>query len=328
MNQHDNMDHPFFPSWSSYPSIFALGHRAVAELTKHEVYVQEKVDGSQFSFGVFDGEIRVRSKGAEMYPEAPEKMFQKAVDTVKRLSSSLIDGYTYRGEYLSKPRHNALAYDRVPEGNIILFDVTAKDGTFLEPLEVTHEAERLGLEVVRTFYTGIVTLEKIRELLDETSCLGGQKIEGVVLKPVGYSLFGVDKKVLMGKFVSEAFKEVHNATWKKDNPSQGDVVQLLIESYRQPARWAKAVQHLREAGTLQESPKDIGNLIKEVQDDVYKEEADEIKQRLFSHFYPQIKRALTAGLPEWYKESLLHSQFDESETPVVASNEQEPNEGT
>ncbi len=193
----------------------------------------------------------------------------------------------------------------------------------MEPGAVCGEADRLGLEVVRTFFTGIVTLEKIRELLDETSCLGGQKIEGVVLKPVGYNLFGDDKKVLMGKFVSEAFKEVHNATWKKDNPSQGDIVQLLIESYRQPARWAKAVQHLREAGQLTESPKDIGSLIKEVQDDVYKEEADEIRDRLFKHFWPQVKRAVAAGMPEWYKEELMKSQFDESDAPVVASNEQE-----
>lgn len=114
MNKLDNMDRPFFASWSSYPSIFALGHRAIAELTNFPVHVQEKVDGSQFSFGVFDGEIRVRSKGAEMYPEAPEKMFQKAVDTVKALQDILIDGFTYRGEYLAKPRHNTLAYDRTP----------------------------------------------------------------------------------------------------------------------------------------------------------------------------------------------------------------------
>ena len=49
----------------SYPSIFNLGHRAVAGLLGGPVIVEEKIDGSQFSFGVtVDGEIVTRSKGA------------------------------------------------------------------------------------------------------------------------------------------------------------------------------------------------------------------------------------------------------------------------
>ena len=53
-----------------------MGHKAIAELLKGPVYVEEKVDGSQFSFGVDEnGEIRVRSKGCELVLDAPEKMF-------------------------------------------------------------------------------------------------------------------------------------------------------------------------------------------------------------------------------------------------------------
>ena len=55
-------------SWHSYPSIYNLGHAAVANLLAVPHQVQEKVDGSQFSFGRFveDGKVRlrVRSKGA------------------------------------------------------------------------------------------------------------------------------------------------------------------------------------------------------------------------------------------------------------------------
>jgi ATP-dependent RNA circularization protein (DNA/RNA ligase family) len=36
----------------SYPSIYALGHRAIRELFDGPVVVEEKIDGSQFSFGV------------------------------------------------------------------------------------------------------------------------------------------------------------------------------------------------------------------------------------------------------------------------------------
>lgn len=305
---------PYFPSWSSYSSIFHLGHRAVNELTLVPCIVQEKVDGSQFSFGVFGGEIRVRSKGAQLYVEAPEKMFTQAVETVKALTPTLHDGWTYRGEYLSKPRHNVLAYDRVPKGNIILYDITCGDSEFLDYETVQVEGDRIGLEVVPTYFSGTVTLDLIRDLLSTISVLGGTKIEGVVVKPRDYSLFGVDKKVLMGKFVSEAFKEIHAGVWKKDNPTQGDFLQTLIERIKTPARWQKAVQHLREAGTLEESPRDIGPLIKEVQADLIKEAQDEVKEALFKHFWPAILRSSTGGLPEWWKGELLKEQFNSPES--------------
>ena len=110
-------------SWHSYPSIFALGHRALADLLLDPVIVEEKVDGSQFSFGLFERVavcdephetvLLCRSKGAQLNLVAPEKMFIRAVDVVKELP--LHTGWTYRAEYLAKPKHNALAYDRVPE---------------------------------------------------------------------------------------------------------------------------------------------------------------------------------------------------------------------
>ena len=114
-------------SWHSYPKIWALGHRAVRELFDGDVFVEEKVDGSQFSFGVFNDELRCRSKGADINTQAPEKMFAKAVETAQRLGPDLLEGATYRGEYLQKPKHNTLAYDRVPEGNIIIFDINTAE---------------------------------------------------------------------------------------------------------------------------------------------------------------------------------------------------------
>ena len=111
-------------SWGSYPSIFNLGHKALRELFERPVNVEEKVDGSQFSFGVTEeGELKIRSKGKEMVVEAPEKMFAGAVETVKGLKDRLHPGWTYRGEVLCKPKHNTLQYGRVPKGNVILFDV-------------------------------------------------------------------------------------------------------------------------------------------------------------------------------------------------------------
>lgn len=70
-------------SWHSYPSSFAIGHRALKELLYDPVIVEEKVDGSQFSFGLFKNEetgaleYKCRSKGAQLNLEAPEKCLSR-----------------------------------------------------------------------------------------------------------------------------------------------------------------------------------------------------------------------------------------------------------
>ena len=322
-------------SWGSYPSIFALGHRAIKDLLQSEVNVEEKIDGSQFSFGLVEASpadivyrifkdgpfaLKIRSKGCVMHVDAPEKMFNLAAETVRNLADLLIPGWTYRGEFLGRPKHNALAYDRVPKGNVILFDVNTGNQEYLTYEGKVVEADRLGLEVVPRLFTGrINSAEDVRRFLESTSVLGGQKIEGVVIKPVGYDLFGLDKKCLFGKFVSEAFKEVHRANWKAENPTQTDVIGLITAMYTTPARWQKSVQHLRERGLLQDDPRDIGMLIKEVQEDVFKECADEIKEALFKHGWGHIRRGLTRGMPEWYKEQLLKKSFEVESSPEQGS---------
>ena len=310
-------------SWHSYPSVFNLGHRAVKTLCDYPHVCEEKIDGSQFSFGVFDlcdeensTELRVRSKGAVMLASAPEKMFTKAVESVKARQHLLHVGWTYRAEYLRKPAHNVLAYDRVPDGHLVIFDVSTDDQGWLDPDEKREEAQRIGLECVPVLnrYTDgdyeTMTLERLRMMLDTTgSMLGGQLIEGVVIKPL-VPLFGVDKKTLMGKFVSERFKESHAHSWREGNPTSGGIIDRLAKQYTAEGRWLKAVQHLREVGLLTDSPADIGKLIPEVRKDVGQECKNEIMRVLWKWAWPHLERRLTAGLPEWYKELLLKRQFE------------------
>jgi hypothetical protein len=213
-------------SWHSYPSSYNIGHRVLRDFFDHEIIVEEKVDGSQFSFGKFptiefeaDYELRVRSKGAVFPIDAPPKMFKAATDTVLRLAPLLTLGYTYRGEFLSKPKHNSLAYNRTPLGHIILFDVCREEEDYLSYEEKAAEALRLGLECVPKLFEGkIESPVPLRDFFQLESVLGGQKIEGVVCKPKARNVFGTDKKLLLGKFVSEAFKEVHSKTWGEANP--------------------------------------------------------------------------------------------------------------
>jgi hypothetical protein len=142
----------------------------------------------------------------------------------------------------------------------------------------------------------------------------------VVVK--NYHRFGMDGKVLMGKYVSEKFKEVHQGEWKKANPSGKDFIGQLGDKYRSEARWEKAVQHLKENGTLQNAPQDIGNLIKEVRSDIIEECSAEISSALLKYAWGQIERRTVAGLPEWYKERLLKQQFEQGDD-VDDSNSEE-----
>ena len=555
-------------SWHSYPSIYAMGHKALGELLLDPVLVEEKVDGSQFSFGLFpdypiNGGFRARSKGAELNLLAPEKMSAKAVEVFT--TSPLHPGWTYRAEYLMKPKHHTMAYDRVPLGHLAIFDINTGHERYLSYERKAEEAARLGLDVVPRIFSGMVTdAGQFRAWLETISFLGGGLIEGVVVKnycvtpehktltasldwvPVGdlnvgdelvafsdegvgplrsryyqsskveqasraiaevleiifsdgstlhctenhpllvhpcgktqyvwreagyllgnesvsrfvrpwnridsyeagylaaifdgeghmlhrqrslrsgvveigfsqnpgvvadtvlgylndmgfrwasskpgnssagkyyllggktaamsflgttrpkrflekfsidrlggiksrytetlqiaairsiglkeivelqtssgtyftdglashNSRFGPDKKALMGKFVSERFKEVHKGEWRKENPTSKDIIDQLVKAYRSPARWQKAVQHLREAGRLEGSPRDIGALIKEVPMDIEKECMEEIKELLWAWAWPKVRRGITAGLAEWYKEELLAEQFSDKE---------------
>lgn len=225
----------------------------------------------------------------------------------------LVDGWTYRGEAFCKPKHNVLSYDRIPRGGIILFDVNTQHEEYLGYGDKLKEAARIGLEVVPMLYAGIVTEAILRQLLKTTSILGGQEIEGVVLKPGQYSLWGDDKKVLLGKFVSERFKELHknDPNWvKTSGPS---LVDRIISEHKTTPRWEKAVQHLREQGLLQNAPQDIPHILREVHRDVLEEEGEAIKDRLFKTYWKDISKGITAGLPEWWKQSLMTEQF--AETP-------------
>lgn len=291
---------------NSYPSVMQLGHKMIADIFSGTVLVEEKIDGSQFSFGVIGGELVCRSKGKQQLLDAPDDMFKPAIETAKSLD--LHPDWVYRGELLNKPKHNTLVYSRVPEKNIILFDIQTGIETYMTPEEKRAEAERIGLECVPLLYHGTVTdFEMFKTFLDRESVLGGTLVEGVVIK--NYALYTAEKKVAMGKYVSEKFKEVHAGDWKDRNPSSKDFETIVIEKYRSEARWQKAIQHLREEGQLTDSPQDIGLLIREVPNDIKKECEQEIKDVLFAHFWSHISRGVTRGLPEWYKEELAKTAF-------------------
>ena len=299
-------------SWDSYGKIYAIGRRATSALFDTEVTIEEKVDGSQFSFGMFDGDLRVRSRGRVFDIEEPDDLFRAACETVKRLGPDLHNGWTYRGEVLKSPKHNALTYERVPKGNIILFDIAVGQQDYLSYKDKSEESARLGLEVVPVLFRGeVVHWHTLDELKGRVSILGGTPIEGYVVK--SYDQLTRDKKVLMGKWVSEAFKEVHRKNHKPKQIEKSEISIMLAKKYKTVARWQKAVQHAAEEGRLDQSPRDIGMLVRMVQEDLIEECKEEVMEDLFKSYWKRLEQDCVKGLAEWYKCELENSVFEEVE---------------
>lgn len=280
----------------------------MAELFSDPVVIEEKIDGSQFSFGLINGVLSIRSKGKAILLDAPDKMFTAGVNAVIDRQHLLKPGYTYRGEYLSKPKHNALVYTRIPFDHIAVFDIDRGLEDYLSPIEKATEAARLSLEVVPCFAEGIADPTSVLGYLGRRSFLGGVDIEGVVVK--NYHRFGSDKKILLGKVVSPEFTEAHKVSWSESHPGTKDIIASLGDAYRTEARWDKAIQHLRDEGRLVNAPQDIGLLIREVWPDIERDSRDEIKEVLYRWAEPHLKRQVIRGLPEYYKARLEKTTND------------------
>lgn len=295
---------------NSYPSVFALGHAVLANLFNGNVVISEKLDGSQISFMKDEqGKLHLRSHHAEIF-DGDNSMFQKGVQAIKTISEKLTPNWIYRGEYLRTPKHNVLAYSRIPANHIYLFDINTGLEQYVEPQVVQEKAIELGFEPVKIVYQGKgskIDFEVLKTLLDNESVLGGTKIEGLVIK--NYEQFGKDKHCLMGKYVKEEMKERIQKGGGK--PGGKDIISEIGLSLKTEARWNKSIQHLTEQGLILNEPKDIGPLLKEINQDVLKEETDYIKDRLFRWAWPSIGRIVNAGFPEYYKEKLAKKQFFE-----------------
>ena len=301
----------------AFPKIFAIGTDYIKDIFKNDVEITEKIDGSQFGFGVFDGALYLRSKGATLYANNPEKMFNAGIEYIVSVQERLPEGIMFYAEYLRSPSHNTLKYGRTPKNHLMLFGAMNMTELFVSDYgQLTDYADLLEIEIVPLIYQGnIKSPDFLMGLLERESILGGAQVEGVVVKNyiAKFLLGGQPMPLMAGKFVSEKFKEVHRGTWNKQNTGKGKW-ETFKESFKTEARWQKAIQHMAEAGTLTNTPQDIGGLLKEIKDDIAAEEKEAIKDFLWKEFGVEVLRYATIGFPEWYKEKLMERSFEE-ETP-------------
>lgn len=293
----------------SFPKIFALGTKYVKNIFDGEVNISEKVDGSQMSFGKINGELEIRSKNKKLYVDNPEKMFSAGIEYIESIKSLLPEGLAFHCEYLKAPKHNSLTYARIPKNHLMLYGIRTLQDDFIPALELM--ADTLGIEVVPTIFEGLIANpEEVHVLMNQESVLGRVKIEGLVVKNYNkpFLLGGQVIPLMMGKLVSEAFKEVHRANWN-EGETRKSRLDGFLSSFCTEARWRKSIQSLRDRGELLEEPKDIGPLLKEIHLDIQEEEKENIKDWLWGEFSKELKRRSTKGFVEFYKKEILKESF-------------------
>lgn len=306
-------------SLSGYPKVFNLGTPAALGVFSGDYCIEEKIDGSQFSFGV-DGEgvLHCRSKGAVIDINNPPNLFATAVDTARQLAGQglLSTAWTYRAEAVQSKRHNAITYGRAPDAGMILFDIQNARGMFIHPDDKHGRARLLGLECVQRlgYEFGPPSEAGLAALLHQESMLGGAKVEGVVFKnysqPSAYGPMAFD--VTFVKYVNPAFRELNDTRQKSEwSMAAADVVGAMLSTFNREAIWKKAVQHLGDDGQLQYAPQDIPALLKEINIDFESENRAVIEAMLYKKFRDKIMKGLTAGFAEWWKAELAKSALAE-----------------
>ena len=286
---------------TSFPKIYRVDAPEVDGILTSPVEITEKMDGSQFGFGIIDGELVMRSKSAILNPANPQNLFAGAVQTVLSVKDKLVPGWFYYGESIQSKRHNKLCYDVVPKGHVCLFGVKKPDFTFIDDWRTLQEiATDLGMDVAPLIYSGILNMDELLKLVDETkSAYGAPYMEGVVVK--NYALRGNHSPIMVGKLVKDEFKEVKRERKPKGT---GDTIETKILSlfrcYATEARWDKAIQHLREAGQLKGDNSDIKYLIQEIQKDTLEEELVNLKNEVWSLVQKDFTRELVRGFAEYY----------------------------
>ena len=290
--------------------------------------IEEKVDGSQFKICIStDGTITCASHNSPDGSPPDMKMFGLAIEQAERI----FEGYnpavemTVYCEYLKSPKHNTIAYGRVPKNNLIIFDVK-RDTLYMNRVAKEEFALSFGMEVVPLLYSGdasVVVDENDPDRMDEefkiymlknTSILGHDEkakfrtIEGFVVKNYE-KLYDVKKyrnfeqsthPWMCIKIVNEKFKENNH----DENPNRTNKFDELKKNYRTEARMLKTIQRAHEEGLLKGELSDLRILVPMVIQDIIDEEEDRIKDALWRIFGKEITGNASKEMIDSYKKWL------------------------
>ena len=305
-----------------YPKILSLGHDLVAEIFDNPVELSEKIDGSQCRIHLTTSHCDCGSKNTG---HADEKMFELAHKQTERIWNERIwctfgNDVTLFCEFLNKPKHNVLVYDRVPLNNLYLFGGIIDD-EHLRTEDLMEVAKELNIEPpnILGHEVEIKSEEDIKGHLTTESVLGGTKLEGVVIKnyhlsypPLLVSTQAFLRYPLAGKLVRDDFKERLNKEW---GGKKKKVVPLIrvVDEFLTEARFNKTIQHVTDEGNISNEMSDLKYLIPEFYNDLLDEEKEAIIEIAMVDFWKQLRKRCDGFVVNSYKTHLLDRQFDKIE---------------
>lgn len=288
------------------------------DLTSH-IIIQEKVDGSQLTIIKQDGVLSFYNKNKQVSPKrgpwlnvwlsltGKEQMFE--------------EGLSYHGEAFTNRQTNTVRYGRVPRYFWMLYEVVRPDNSILTPKEMNELVIGTGIETVATLFDSSINFsinlyELVNLMMNKiehgeiTSSLGGCP-EGIVVKVINKKQGeeGSAQKIsnTRYKFVRPEFAEMNSEKKKKlPQVSDDEFIKEVGRIFDVDARKQKAMQHLKEQNRWLDDPiKNMQNMVDEMDNDLLKERAEEIKEMLLVRFWKEISTAARGDVMEFLKSTSL-----------------------
>lgn len=302
-----------------FPKVLGLGQPLLSEIFDDPIDLTSKIDGSQCRIHLTESNVQCGSKNVDM---ADMKMFDLAYQQADRIWKEKVwwtfgDDITLFTEFLNKPKHNVLKYDRVPRNNLYLFGAL-NDGKHLKTEELIELANELQIEPPHIIVSQVKidNPDDLNKYLETESVLGGTKVEGIVIRnsykfypPLLVSTMVFADYPLVGKLVRDDFKERLNKEWSGKKQREAPLSKVTTE-FLTEARFHKVIQHLADEGKITYEMHNLKSIIPEFYRDLVDEEHDEIVKVAMEEFWRQLKRKCdNVAVQEW-KKFLIKKQFN------------------
>lgn len=276
--------------FKKYIDIERIKEKYANVFTKGEhITITEKIDGSNASIWVENGEVKAGSRKQVLRADNTLNGFYDFVMTLPAdiLKDILEEKYIIFGEWLVK---HTVKYPEDKLKTFYVFDVWNRETEQYMPWVFTKQiAEFLGLKLVPLFYDGEFTSwEEHMKLVGKTEMGGEPCGEGIVIK----SQDRLDNKFsgtpAYLKIVAEKFSEVHDAHPKKpvdpETLAKREADKILAETIVTERRVVKCIEKFIDNGEFpaEWDEKNLGQLAKILPKAVYadcvKEEPETVEQ--------------------------------------------------
>lgn len=305
-----------------YPKILHIGAPLVSTIFNNEVEITEKVDGSQCRIELTEDSVMVGSKNQGI---ADHNMFEIAHDQGERIHKetdwrTLGSKVTLFCEFLNKPNHNTIKYDRVPLNNLYLFGAMVGDTQdHMVTGGLIEMADHLEIDPPNVIICGMVeSVGELNEFMTHQSYLGGSVVEGVVIKNYNrtYDPLQVHSQEYIGypmaaKYVRDDFTVSNAKQWNTLSRKKG--VDSLVDRFFIEARFRKTIQHLCEDGKIEYQKKDLQFLIPEFFDDLMDEKKDEMTRMIMGEIFKALRRRASGYVVKAWIDYLAERQFEDGD---------------